>query len=100
MKVAVTYNTGKREETTVIHADKVRAELEAHRQGLPRLQDAPMTGVTVQVWAAYRRIDEQTPADFYQWLDDIENIEPLDAPIDKQTGAVVTEVNPLHTAAH
>ncbi|MDK4252602.1 hypothetical protein NLL32_00745 [Corynebacterium propinquum] len=100
MKVAVTYNTGKREETTVIHADKVRAELEAHRQGLPGLQDAPMTGITIQVWAAYRRMHAETPADFYQWLDDIENIEPIDAPIDEQTGAVVTEVNPLHTAAH
>lgn len=99
MKMTVIYTDGKSEEISVVHADKVRAELEQHRQGMPSLQHTPMTGVTLQVWAAARRLDKDTPADLYEWLDSIDTIEPVNDDIDEQTGAVVTDVNPRHTAA-
>lgn len=99
MKMNVIYTDGKSEEITIIHADKVRAELEQHRQGMPSLQHTPMTGVTFQVWSAARRLDKDTPADLYEWLDAIDTIEPVNDDVDEATGAVVADVNPHRTAA-
>lgn len=80
MKTKITLLDGTTKDITVIHADKVRGEMEAHRQGLPSLQDAPVTGVTVHVWAACKRMyPEATPHDFNAWLDTIEDLELDDA---------------------
>ena len=75
MKTTVTYTNGTEKEYDVIHADRVRGELEAHRRGLPSIQEAPMTLISVQVFAAALRIDpEETAGDFDQWIETVSDL--------------------------
>lgn len=94
MKTTVKFTDGTTRDITVIHADKVRGEMASHQQGLPSLQAAPITGVTVHVWAACKRLNPQdTSGNFQEWLDTVEDME-----LDEAT-AEVAPVNPPHTAA-
>lgn len=75
MKTTVTFTDGTKREITVIHADKVRGEMASHQQGLPSLQDAPITGVSVHIWAACKRLfPDKTDGTFHTWLDTVEDI--------------------------
>ncbi|MCG7231017.1 hypothetical protein [Corynebacterium propinquum] len=75
MKTKVTFTDGTTREITVIHADKVRGEMASHQQGLPSLQDAPITGVSVHVWAACKRLfPDTTSGTFSAWLDTVEDL--------------------------
>ena len=94
MKTTVKFTDGTTRDITVIHADKVRGEMASHQQGLPSLQAAPVTGVTVHVWAACKRLNPaSTSGNFQEWLDTVEDLE-LD-----EKAAEVAPVNPPHTAA-
>lgn len=94
MKTTVKFTDGTTRDITVTHADKVRGEMASHQQGLPSLQAAPITGVTVHVWAACKRLNpDSTSGNFQDWLDTVEDLE-LD-----ETAAEVAPVNPPHTVA-
>lgn len=95
MKTTVKFTDGTTREITVTHADKVRGEMASHQQGLPSLQAAPITGVTVHIWAACKRLHpEQTAGDFNTWLDTVEDLK-----LDDDDLAEANAVNPPHTAA-
>ena len=72
-------------EVTVLHGDRLRAELEGPRQGLPPMQSAPMHYVTLWLWASLTRtktIEEpfQGFAEKVVTFEEIEDIDQGDAP--------------------
>lgn len=81
------------QEVEVTHGDQLRGELEAGKQGLPAIKDAPMNHTTVWLWCAMVRLGLYR-GDFRQFkLTDLagleavrdENGEPELEPVDPTT---------------
>ena len=68
---------GRELEVEVTHGDQLRGELEAGKQGLPPIKDAPMNHTTVWAWCALTRLGEYR-AEFRQFkLVDLAGLEPV-----------------------
>lgn len=84
-------------EVEITHGDHLRGELEAAKQGLPSVKDAPMNHTTVWIWCAMVRLGLYAGPFLPFKLQDLAGIEPVR---DEDTGdPAVVDVDPTHAAA-
>lgn len=67
-------------EIYVLHGDQLRAELEAPRNGIPAMDQAPMHNITLWIWAALMRthVIDQAFQEFRSRLLGFDEIKPGD----------------------
>lgn len=83
-------------EVTVTHGDRMRAELEARKHGLPRLDEAPLNHTALWVWCGMVRAG-QYAGDFRDFkLRDLDDLEPIR---DAEGEPEVEPVDPTRPAA-